>query len=551
MQTDHLWYKNAVIYAVDVHRYMDSNGDGRGDFAGLTSRIGYLAELGVTCLWLLPFYPTPDRDNGYDVADYYNVDPRLGTLDDFLEFLHRAGEHGIRVVLDLVMDHTSDEHPWFVAARYDPTSRFRHYYTWADYPPPTPPDMGNIFPGQENTVWTYDPISGSYYHHRFYHFEPDLNTANPDVIDEIERALDFWLSFGISGFRVDAASHMIESYEPGAMSSDRHDVLKDIRSYVSRRLPDAALIGEADVSPNKLASFFGDGDELNVLFNFVLNNYIFLAFAREEARPIIQALSMLPAIPASGQWANFLRNLDELDLERLPELDRQEVFDAFAPNEDMRIFGRGIRRRLAPMFDGDRRRLEMAFSLLFTLPGSPVIIYGDEIGMGEDLRQQGRHAVRAPMQWSGEANGGFSEAPAGQLMQPAIEDGPFGYHARNVAAQQQDPESFLNWMKRLIHTRRACPEFGQGNWQIFEKEIDEQAPQVLAHRCAWKDGIVIAVHNLSGEEQEITLDLRDQRGRRLEGIFGKATHHVLEEGMNRIQLDPYGYGWYRIEGEQD
>lgn len=548
MDIESLWYKNAIIYAIDIHRFKDANGDGIGDFSGLIDRLDYLSDLGVTCIWLLPFYPTPYRDNGYDINDYFGVDPRVGSLDDFIAFLREAGKRSIRVMLDLVLDHTSDTHPWFIAARHNPDSRFRDYYSWTKYPPPVPPDKGPIFPGQEDTVWSYDETSQSYYYHRFYHFQPSLNTSNPEVQEEIKRILDFWLSFRVSGFRIDAVSHLVEGHGlKSTEPSNPHGILKDIHAFVDRFQPDVALLGEADVEPQELASFFGDNDELHLLFNFVLNNYLFLSLAREEATPIHKGLTQLPNRSVLGQWANFLRNLDELDLERLTDDERQAVFERFAPEETMKIFGRGIRRRLAPMLEGNRRRMEMAFSLLFSLPGTPVFVYGDEIGMGEDLTQEGRDAVRAPMQWSDEKNAGFSSAAKSRLVQPVIDEGPFGYKDVNVAAQQEDPDSFLNWVKKLVQVRRKCPEFGHGAWRLME--VDSSV--VLVHRCVWKNGIVIAVHNFSGEEQRVVLDLNDQRGRQLSDLVGgDVSTERLAEGSYEIMLGPYGYRWYRIEGER-
>lgn len=542
-----LWYKNAVIYAFDVDRFADSNGDGVGDFPGATSKLKYLADLGVTCLWLLPIYPAPDRDNGYDIKNYYDVDPRLGTLQDFIDFLHRAGEFGIRVVMDLVMNHTSDEHPWFQAARHDRNSIYRNFYTWSDAPPPTAPSKGNIFPGQESSVWAYDEVAGAYYYHRFYHFQPDLNFHNPVVRDEVKKVLDFWLSFGISGFRVDAASHMIEMNGASEYGiEERHDILKDLRAHVASRKENAVLIGEADVEPEKLVAYFGDGDELNMLFNFALNNYFYLAMAREDARPVIEILRQLPAMPVNCQWANFLRNLDEVDLERLTDEERAEVFHAFAPEEDMQIFGRGIRRRLAPLLGGDLRRIKLAYSLLFALPGAPVLVYGDEIGMGEDLSLEGRRAVRTPMQWSKDKNGGFSTASPDRLVLPVIDEGEFGYKKVNVDAQQRDEDSLWHFVRKLIYLRRECPEIGTGNWHIMDVGLDE----VLALRCTWKAGIVLTLHNFSAKRQTVNLDMHDQRGRRMQDLLGGHTEQIPPDGISRATIEPYEYRWYRVVGER-
>jgi maltose alpha-D-glucosyltransferase/alpha-amylase len=537
-----LWYKNAILYAVDVGTFQDSDGDGIGDFQGLISRLDYLVELGVTCIWLLPFYPSPGRDNGYDVRDYFEIDPRHGTLDDFVEFLHRAGEHGIRVILDLVVNHTSDRHPWFQAARRDEKSRYRDYYVWTDDPPPVSLGKGTIFPGQEQSIWTYDEVAGAYYYHRFYGFEPELQIANPEVQEEIYRIMDFWLSFGISGFRLDAASHMIEakgieSTQPG----NPHGVLRDLREFVQQRREGAILLGESDVRAAELEDYFGEGDELNMLLNFLLDNYLFLALARQRSEPVEYVLGLLPSIPHEGQWANFLRNLDELDLERLSEEERQEVYEAFAPEEEMRIYGRGVRRRLAPMLMDDRRRLEMAYSLLFSLPGSPMLVYGDEIGMGDDLSLVGRNAVRTPMQWSEAENAGFSAASWKALARPVISEGEFGYEKVNVAAQRTDPDSLFSWMKHLIQTRRQCPEFGWG--ALTTVSTGDEA--VFAHRCEWRGGHVMAVHNLSEEARTVRIDLGHQRHGTFTPLLGNARFEVDGDNVLRVELEPYGHQWLR------
>jgi maltose alpha-D-glucosyltransferase/alpha-amylase len=536
-----LWYKNAVIYGLDVATFQDSNGDGVGDFPGLCRRLDYLADLGATCLWLLPFFPTPDRDNGYDVMDYFGIDPRLGTFDDFLTFVRQAGERGLRILIDLVMDHTSDEHPWFRAARHDSKSRYRRYYTWTDMPPPVEPGKGNIFSDKEASVWTYDPIAGQYYYHRFYHFEPDLDATCPEVREEIKRVMDFWLSFGISGFRVDAVSHMIESPLPTADPALRHDahhILRDLRSFSSSRRIDAALLGEADVPAEELRDFFGEGNELHLLYNFLLDNYLFLALATGRAEPIERALRLLPAIPETCQWVNFLRNLDELDLERLTEEERELVYHAFAPERDMRIFGRGIRRRLAPML-GNRRRLELAMSLLFSLPGTPMLIYGDEMGMGENLSLDGRNAVRTPMQWSTERHGGFSSAPQQALTTPVITKGPFGYRQLNVEKQASDPESLLNRTKRLIRLRRECPEWGWGTFRI----LPTGEPGIFAHSCEWKGRQVIAVHNVTDKAGSVHLEQEPKTSLTALTSSGK----VQAGESSRVEIEPYGYRWYRVQ----
>jgi maltose alpha-D-glucosyltransferase/alpha-amylase len=490
---------------------------------------------------LLPFFPTPDGDNGYDVKDYYGVDPRLGTLQDFITFVRTAGERGIRVMIDLVMDHTSDQHPWFQAARHDRHSRYRRYYIWTDAPPPVDPDHRNIFPGEEKTVWTFDDVAGEYYYHQFYRFEPDLNVLHPEVVQEIKRVIDYWLSFGIAGFRVDAVSHMIQSPledDTHPPVHDPHQILRDLRAYTSERRPGAVLLGEADVGPAELGAFFGNHDELHLLYNFLLTNYMFLALASEQAEPIHRALRLLPSSPETGHFVNFLRNLDELDLERLTDNEREVVFKAFAPESDMIIFGRGIRRRLAPML-ATRRRLELALSLLCSMPGCPMIMYGDELGMGDNLSLQGRNAVRTPMQWSADPQGGFSTAPTTSLALPSIDSGVFSYSRVNVAEQQRDPGSLLNWTTRLFQVRRQCPEWGTGTIHAFETG----APSVLGHQAEWQGQQVIALHNLA--DKTCSVRLSHVRDTALLTLLSSASES--QESSPAFQMESYGYRWYRVD----
>lgn len=533
------WYTEAIIYAIDVGKFADSDGDGIGDFKGLSSRIPYLAELGITCIWLLPCYPTEGRDNGYDVTEYYNIHAQHGTLDDFLEVLHRAGEHGIRVIMDLVVTHTSDRHPWFQAARHDEQSRYRNYYIWSHHPPPIRPGEGSIFPGQEETIWTYDELARAFYYHRFYAFEPGLNIGNPEVREEIFRIIDFWLSFGIAGFRLDAAAHMIEQKaQDERQQQGPYEVLQNIYGYMRSRRPHALLLAEVDEDPLKLKDYFGEGDQLGLLYNFLLNNYMFLALARGEGEPLARGMKLLPQPPEGCGWANFLRNLDELDLERLSQEDRDEVMQAFAPKEDMRIYGRGIRRRLAPMLEGDKRRIALAFSLLFSLPGTPMIVYGDEIGMGDDLSRPGRQAVRPVMQWSDEKNGGFSTAESNALPQTPINDGEYSYRRVNVAAQRDDPDSLLQQVRWLIQQRRQYRTLTTARFKMLETG----APAAFGHCYDTVDEILVMLHNLRNRRCSVSIDL----GRPV-WLVDLATREKLECGNgSKIPLDPYGYRWLRV-----
>jgi maltose alpha-D-glucosyltransferase/alpha-amylase len=536
-----LWYKDAVIYCLDVDRFQDSNGDGVGDFHGLKDRLSYVAGLGFTAVWLLPFYPTPDRDNGYDVKDYYSVDPALGTLGDFVEFIHLARERGLRVIVDLVVNHTSRDHPWFQAARSDPKSPYRDYYVWSK----TKPDdahEGVIFPGAQDTVWTYDRKAGEYYLHRFYPHQPDLNVSNPKVRDEIERIMGFWLALGVSGFRIDAAPFVVEMKGVDAEGvRDPLEFLADFRSFLSWRRGDAIMLAEANLPPHEMLDYFAD-DKLQMGFNFILNQHLFLALAREQAAPLIEGLLTPPPMPENSQWATFLRNHDELDLGRLSESQRADTFAAFAPDPSMQLYDRGIRRRLAPMLGGDQQRLKMAYALMLSLPGTPVVNYGEEIGMGDDLSLNERDAVRTPMQWSADENAGFSTARAGDLISPIVSKGDFDYCKVNVAAQRQNPDSLLNWMERAIRVRKENPEFGWGSVDI----VETGAPAVFGHRLERDGGVVLAVHNLSDRQVDVKLDVSEYEGRRLVDLIDHSEREPVRGQRHELELGPYGFHWFRV-----
>ena len=545
--TSDQWWKNGVVYCLDVQTFLDHDGDGMGDLPGLIDRIDYLAGIGVSTLWLMPFYPTPDQDDGYDISDFYNVDPRLGSLGEFVEVVRTARDRGIRVIIDLVVNHTSDQHPWFQAARSDPDSPYRDWYVWVDERPEDP-DLTETFPGDQGGVWTYDRKARKYYLHRFYKTQPDLNIANPAVREEIARIIGFWLQLGVSGFRVDAVPFLIElDGIDGAPSVDPHRYLKDIRAFLERRRGDAILLGEVNLPPKDQRTFFGDedGDELNLVFNFLVMQRIYLALAREDATPVEQAFAELPEVPFDSQWATFLRNHDELTLDKLSDEERQEVFDAFGPEPDMQLYGRGLRRRLPPMLGGDGPRLRMAYSLLFSLPGTPVLFYGEEIGMGENLAVPDRLAVRTPMQWSDEPGAGFSTADPARLCRPLTE-GAYGPLAVNVAAQRRDPGSLLNWFERLIRRRRETPELGMGTWAVIP--TDERG--VLAHRCDWDGSTVVAVHNFGPEPCRLDLPLdgiEDAVG--ADDLLDAPDEQSVGSGLLSLTLAGYGYRWLRIRRE--
>ncbi|RED38817.1 maltose alpha-D-glucosyltransferase/alpha-amylase [Rhodopseudomonas thermotolerans] len=420
---DDLWYKNGVIYCLSVASYMDANGDGIGDFRGLTRRLDYLNGLGVTAIWLMPFQPSPYRDDGYDISDYYGVDPRYGTLGDFVEFTHGCKQRGMRVIIDLVVNHTSDQHPWFKQARADPDSPYRDWYVWSDRKP-AHADQGMVFPGVQKSTWTHDKQAMAWYFHRFYEFQPDLNTANPYVQEEILKIMGFWIQLGVSGFRMDAVPFVIATKGPKVKKPvEQFDMLRTFREFLQWRKGDSIILAEANVRPEDDLHYFGDdGERMQMMFNFHVNQHLFYALAAADTGPLARALVDTKSRPATAQWGLFLRNHDELDLGRLTKAQRQTVFEKFGPDKTMQLYDRGIRRRLAPMLGGDQRRLELAYSLMMTLPGTPVVRYGDEIAMGDDLSLPERRCARTPMQWSTEPHGGFTTSDKPEV--PVIDTAP-------------------------------------------------------------------------------------------------------------------------------
>jgi maltose alpha-D-glucosyltransferase/alpha-amylase len=541
------WYREAVVYCLDIDTYADSNGDGIGDIQGLIGRLDYLARLGVTCLWLHPIHPSPGRDDGYDVTDFYNVDPRFGTLGDFAELLHEAGNRGIRVIIDLVVNHTSDEHPWFVDARSSPDSPYRDWFVWSQEEP-ADRCQGMVFPGEQDETWTYDETAGAWYYHRFYRFQPDLNTANPAVRQEIKRIVSFWLQLGVAGFRIDAAPFIIEQTEPGNPDSPKDfEFLTDLRQHLQWRRGDAVLLAEANVEPDKLVEYFGDAggsaNRLHTLFDFMLNGRFVLALARQDPEPIIEALRDTPALPYGGQWATFLRNHDEIDLSRLTAEQRNDVFAQFGPEEHMRLYNRGIRRRLAPMLGNDQRRLRLAYALQFSLRGTPVLRYGEEIGMGEDLSLPGREAIRTPMQWSYLPNAGFSTAQPDRLVRPVITEGEYGFAQVNVTAQRSDQNSLLAWFERMIRTLREAPEVGSGSCTHIDVPVP---PGVLAHRADGATGTMAFLHNLGTEAAKVDLSCLAAEAEHPNDVLSDQEYGDADR-LDALEIAGYGYRWIRIK----
>ena len=535
-----LWYKNAVIYCLNVETFLDSNGDGVGDFVGLTDRLPYLAGLGVTCLWLLPFFPSPNLDDGYDVSDYYGVHPRTGTFGDFVEFMNHARQLGLRVIVDLVVNHTSDRHPWYKAARKDPDSPYREYYVWSKKRPRNW-NQGMVFPGVQKETWTRDPLAKAFYFHRFYDFQPDLNTHNPAVKEELMRIMGFWLQLGVSGFRMDAVPFLIERKGAGVKPTRDYELLHEMRDFLQWRCRDAIMLAEANVPPGQSMQYFGEqGDRLQMMLNFWVNQRMFYTLATGDTAPLKEALVATYERPYAAQWGVFLRTHDELDLGRLTELQRARVFEAFAPEKRMQLYNRGIRRRLAPMLNNDRRRIELANSLMFTLPGTPVIRYGDEIGMGDDLRLPERYAARTPMQWSSHRHGGFTAGR--RVLRRLVNDPIYGYRHVNVADQRRDPNSLLNWTERIIRTRKECAEISWGDWKILPRLPDP----VLGMRYDWNDRSTIVLHNFADRPCAVRLHVDGPQRCRLVNLLSQDTSEADDSGRHLVQLEPYGYRWFRV-----
>lgn len=539
-----LWYKNAIIYSLALDSFLDSDGDGIGDFHGAMRRLDYLQGLGITAIWLAPFQPSPHRDHGYDVADYYGVDPRYGTLGDFVEFTRACHQHGMRVMMDLVVNHSSDRHPWFQAAIADPKSKFRDFYIWADRKPENAAD-GIIFHGSQKTNWTYNRKARAWYFHQFHHFQPDLNMANPEVQEEILKIVGFWLELGVSGFRLDAVPFLIARAGINVKDPEpAYGFLRELRAFAQWRKGDAVFLAEANIPPEQAKHYFGeDGERLHMIFNFPVNQALFYALATADTRPLRKVLEQSRTDIQTAQWANFLRNHDELDLDRLPDEQQQAIFAEFGPEPTMQLYGRGIRRRLTPMLQGDMRRVRMATSLMMTLPGTPVLRYGDEIGMGDDLTQPERDAARTPMQWSNEENGGFSAGE--KLVRPMVAEGPYNYREVNVGNQRVDPASLLNWTERTIWLRKETPEIGWGQFSLLDTP-----PMLLAMRYDWHESTTVFVHNLSDARVECILDIKrdDELDSEMVCLQTDLRSKPDDRGRHHLVLEPYGFYWYRLGG---
>jgi maltose alpha-D-glucosyltransferase/alpha-amylase len=541
LSSDRLWYKDAIFYQLHVKSYADSNGDGIGDFAGLATRLDHLASLGVDCLWLQPMYPSPFRDDGYDIADYTNIHPSYGTLDDFRRFLDAAHARRLRVIIELVLNHTSDQHPWFVEARSSRDHPRRDWYVWSDTDERYK-GVRIIFLDTELSNWAWDPVSKAYYWHRFFSHQPDLNYDNPAVRDEVWNVMRFWLELGVDGFRVDAVPYLIEREGTSCENlPETHGVLKELRQRLDAHFSGRVLLAEANMWPEDVRQYFGDGNEFHMAFHFPIMPRMFMALRLEDRKPLIDIIERTPAIPESCQWGIFLRNHDELTLEMVTELERAYMWDEYARDPRARI-NLGIRRRLAPLLDGDRRRVELMNGLLMSLPGSPIVYYGDEIGMGDNVYLGDRNSVRTPMQWSAGWNAGFSSADPERLWLPLISNALYGYQAVNVESQERSSSSLLNWMRRLIEVRRSTHVFGRGTIE-FLKPANHR---VLAYLRSLDREHVLVVNNLSGTAQAVALDLASVAGAIPIEMFGNSVFPRIGRDPYVMMLGPYDFYWFRL-----
>ena len=539
--SDPLWYKDAVIYQLHVKTFADGNGDGVGDFKGLTGKLSYLRDLGLNCLWLLPMYPSPFRDDGYDIADYCSIHPSYGTLDDFAEFLDAAHAHRLRVVTELVLNHTSDQHTWFKEARRSRDDPRRDWYVWSDTDDRYA-GVRIIFVDTEKSNWAWDADSKQYYWHRFFSHQPDLNYDNPLVREEMWNVMKFWLDLGVDGFRVDAVPYLIEREGTSCENlPETHEVLKFLRARLNEHFTDRMLLAEANQWPEDVRQYFGDGDEFHMAFHFPLMPRIFMAVRLEDRKPLVEIVERTPDIPDACQWGIFLRNHDELTLEMVTEVERDYMYEEYARDPVARI-NVGIRRRLAPLLDGDRRRIELMNGLLMSLPGSPIIYYGDEIGMGDNVYLGDRNGVRTPMQWNGGWNAGFSSADPERLAQPLISNPLFGYQIVNVESQKRSEHSLLNWMRRLITVRQSTRVFSRGS-TAFLKASNHR---VLAFFRALDKERVLVVCNLSSTAQAVELDLSSVAGAVPIEMFGKSLFPRIGTLPYLLTMGPYAFYWFRL-----
>ena len=539
---DPLWYKDAVIYQTHIKSFRDGNGDGYGDFLGLTEKLDYIMTLGADAVWLLPFYPSPLRDDGYDIAAYEAINPAYGTIDDFKHFLEEAHKRGIRVITELVINHTSDQHPWFQRARCAPKgSPERDFYVWSD-DPKRYKEARIIFTDTERSNWTWDPEAEQFFWHRFFSHQPDLNFDNPAVFDAVVGVMKFWLRMGVDGLRLDAIPYLIEREGTNCENlPETHVVLKKLRAALDSEFPDRVFLAEANQWPPDVRPYFGDGDECHMAFHFPLMPRMFMAIRKEDRTPIVEIMSRTPAIPENCQWAIFLRNHDELTLEMVTDEERDYMYREYATDKRMRI-NIGIRRRLAPLMDNGRRQIELMNALLMSMPGTPIVYYGDELGMGDNIYLGDRNGVRTPMQWSDDKNAGFSEADSAALYSPLIVDPPYGYHGINVEAQERTKTSLLRWMRRLIGVRKKYRAFGRGTFEVLHP--NNRAVLVFLRR--YQNETILCVNNLSRYAQAVELDMSEFNGCVPVELWGERPFPAIGDLPYLLTLGPHGVFWFRL-----
>ncbi len=543
-EAEPLWFKRAVFYEIHIRGFYDANGDGSGDVRGLTEKLDYLQWLGIDCIWLLPFYPSPLRDGGYDIADFTNVHPDYGTVEDVRELIDSAHARRIRVITDLVMNHTSNEHPWFQESRSSPDSPKRNWYVWSDNDERYK-DARIIFTDTESSNWSWDPVAGAYYWHRFFSHQPDLNYDNPDVRDEMIEVVRFWLDIGLDGLRLDAVPYLFEREGTNCENlPETHAYLKRVRKTIDENYPDRVLLAEANQWPADVVEYFGNDDECQMAFHFPVMPRMFMAVRREEAVPIYEILDQTPKIPDDCQWGLFLRNHDELTLEMVTDEERDYMYSEYAKDPRMKI-NVGIRRRLAPLLDNGRDDMELLTAILFSLPGSPVLYYGDEIAMGDNVFLGDRDGVRTPMQWSSDRNGGFSRADFAQLYAPPLMDPVYGYQAVNVEAELRTATSLLRWVHRFIALRKEHPVFGFGTYE----PIESSNRRIFAHIRRFEDDLVLCVHNLARSAQAVELDLSEYEGRYPVELFGRSRFPRIGELPYLLTLAPRGFYWFELAEE--
>jgi len=539
---DPLWYKDAVIYQLHVKSFRDANADGYGDFKGLTEKLEYIERLGATAIWLLPFYPSPLKDDGYDIASYESINPTYGSIDDFQEFLNAAHGRGIRVITELVINHTSDQHPWFQRARRAPKDApERDWYVWSD-DPNRYAGTRIIFTDTETSNWTWDPVGQQFFWHRFFSHQPDLNFDNPAVLEAVKNVMRFWLRMGVDGLRLDAIPYLIERDGTNCENlPETHAVLKDLRKALEEEFPGRVFLAEANQWPTDVRAYFGESDECHMAFHFPVMPRMYMGLRKEDRTPIVDIMRQTPEIPDDCQWAIFLRNHDELTLEMVTDDERDYMYREYARDSRMRI-NVGIRRRLAPLMENGRRQMEIMNALLMSLPGTPIMYYGDEIGMGDNVYLGDRNGVRTPMHWSADRNAGFSEAEGAALFSPVIADAPYAYHSVNVAAQERTPTSLLRWMRRLVGVRKKYQAFGRGTFQA----LDPNNRRVLVFLRRYRDEVMLCVNNLSRFAQFVELDLREFNGWVPLELWGEVPFPPIGDLPYLLTLGPHNFMWFRL-----